>query len=91
MELAVLSERVRYHLIHLLDMILLFARHQLFYGGNFIQICRMFTLLVQGKWTKSSNWNTIVDPLNGEPFVKVADVNEMEIQVLVSVVPSSQS
>ncbi|KAK4744479.1 hypothetical protein SAY87_010791 [Trapa incisa] len=38
---------------------------------------------VQGKWTKSSNWNTIVDPLNGEPFIKVADVNEMEIKPFV--------
>ncbi|XP_044485562.1 delta-1-pyrroline-5-carboxylate dehydrogenase 12A1, mitochondrial [Mangifera indica] len=35
--------------------------------------------LVQGKWTGSSNWNTIVDPLNGEPFIKVADVSEKEI------------
>ncbi|XP_031406911.1 delta-1-pyrroline-5-carboxylate dehydrogenase 12A1, mitochondrial [Punica granatum] len=35
---------------------------------------------VQGKWTKSSNWNRIVDPLNGEPFIKVADLNETEIQ-----------
>lgn len=46
---------------------------------------------MQGKWTKSSNWNTIVDPLNGEPFIKVADVNKMEIQVLVSAIPSPES
>lgn len=42
----------------------------------------MFLLLVQGKWTGSSNWNTIVDPLNGEPFIKVADVSEKEILVI---------
>ncbi|KAL5747399.1 hypothetical protein ACOSP7_024399 [Xanthoceras sorbifolium] len=39
--------------------------------------------LVQGKWTGSSNWNTIVDPLNGEPFIKIAEVNEKEIQPFV--------
>ncbi|KAJ7945976.1 Delta-1-pyrroline-5-carboxylate dehydrogenase 1 protein [Quillaja saponaria] len=36
--------------------------------------------LVQGKWAGSSNWNTIVDPLNGEPFIKVADVDEKGVQ-----------
>ncbi|XP_031252333.1 probable aldehyde dehydrogenase [Pistacia vera] len=39
--------------------------------------------LVQGKWTGSSSWNTIVDPLNGEPFIKIADVSEKEIQPFV--------
>ncbi|XP_049409756.1 delta-1-pyrroline-5-carboxylate dehydrogenase 12A1, mitochondrial [Solanum stenotomum] len=39
--------------------------------------------LVQGKWTKSSSWNTILDPLNGQPFIKVADVNESELQPFV--------
>lgn len=32
--------------------------------------------LVQGSWERSSTWNWIVDPLNGEPFIKVADVQE---------------
>ncbi|XP_006354791.1 probable aldehyde dehydrogenase [Solanum tuberosum] len=39
--------------------------------------------LVQGKWTKSSSWNTILDPLNGQPFIKVAEVNESELQPFV--------
>ncbi|XP_043805985.1 probable aldehyde dehydrogenase isoform X1 [Manihot esculenta] len=36
--------------------------------------------LVQGRWTGSSSWNTIVDPLNGEPFIKIAEVDETGIQ-----------
>ncbi|KAL2515883.1 Delta-1-pyrroline-5-carboxylate dehydrogenase 12A1 [Forsythia ovata] len=39
--------------------------------------------LVQGKWTRSSGWNTIVDPLNGEPFIKVAEVDESGLQPFV--------
>lgn len=39
--------------------------------------------LVQGKWTKSSSWNTLLDPLNGQPFIKVAEVNESELQPFV--------
>lgn len=39
--------------------------------------------LVQGKWIGSSNWNTILDPLNGEPFIKVAEVEESGIQPFV--------
>ncbi|XP_022137344.1 probable aldehyde dehydrogenase [Momordica charantia] len=39
--------------------------------------------LVQGRWIGSSSWNTILDPLNGEPFIKVADVNETEIDPFV--------
>ncbi|GAB2289615.1 Mitochondrial fission 1 protein, variant 2 [Dionaea muscipula] len=40
--------------------------------------------LVQGKWVAaSSRWNTLVDPLNGEPFVKVAEVDETGIQPFV--------
>ncbi|XVF09126.1 hypothetical protein REPUB_Repub07fG0064300 [Reevesia pubescens] len=39
--------------------------------------------LVQGKWTGSAAWNTLVDPLNGEPFIKVAKVNETGIQPFV--------
>ncbi|KAG6635400.1 hypothetical protein CIPAW_11G039500 [Carya illinoinensis] len=36
--------------------------------------------LVQGKWKGSSSWNTLLDPLNGEPFIKVAEVDEAGIQ-----------
>ncbi|KAF5476961.1 hypothetical protein F2P56_003646 [Juglans regia] len=36
--------------------------------------------LVQGKWKGSSSWNTLLDPLNGDPFIKVADVDEAGIQ-----------
>lgn len=39
--------------------------------------------LVQGKWVGSSSWNTIVDPLNGEPFIKVAEVDKSEIKPFV--------
>ncbi|GLU12327.1 hypothetical protein SLE2022_290150 [Rubroshorea leprosula] len=38
---------------------------------------------VQGKWKGASTWNTLVDPLNGEPFIKVAEVDEIEIQPFV--------
>lgn len=38
-------------------------------------------LLVQGKWLGSAGWKTIVDPLNGEPFIKVAEIDETGIQV----------
>ena len=36
---------------------------------------------VQGSWTASANWNWIVDPLNGEKFIKVAEVQGTEIKV----------
>ncbi|XP_057480609.1 delta-1-pyrroline-5-carboxylate dehydrogenase 12A1, mitochondrial-like isoform X2 [Actinidia eriantha] len=39
--------------------------------------------LVQGKWIGSSKWNTILDPLNGESFIKVAEIDETEIQPFV--------
>ncbi|CAA7402981.1 unnamed protein product [Spirodela intermedia] len=39
--------------------------------------------LVQGEWKTSSWWNWIVDPLNGEHFIKVADVQETEIKPFV--------
>ncbi|EPS63147.1 hypothetical protein M569_11639, partial [Genlisea aurea] len=39
--------------------------------------------LVNGSWRKSSGWNTIVDPLNGEPFINVAEVDENGIQPFV--------
>ncbi|CAI0399344.1 unnamed protein product [Linum tenue] len=39
--------------------------------------------LVQGKWGGSSSWNTIVDPLNGEPFIRVAEVDEKGIKPFV--------
>ncbi|CAN1266101.1 Probable aldehyde dehydrogenase [Linum perenne] len=38
---------------------------------------------VEGKWGGSSSWHTVVDPLNGEPFIKVAEVNESEIKPFV--------
>lgn len=38
---------------------------------------------MQGKWIESSSWNTILDPLNGEPFIKVAEVDETGIKVCV--------
>lgn len=43
----------------------------------------MLSLSVQGKWKTSSNWNTLLDPLNGEPFIKVAEVDETGIQVCI--------
>jgi len=39
--------------------------------------------LVQGKWTGSSKWNTILDPLNGESFIKVAEIDEPGIKPFV--------
>ncbi|KAG9459236.1 hypothetical protein H6P81_003744 [Aristolochia fimbriata] len=39
--------------------------------------------LVQGKWVGSSQSNTIPDPLNGEPFIEVAEVNETELKPFV--------
>ncbi|KAK7388969.1 hypothetical protein VNO78_23800 [Psophocarpus tetragonolobus] len=39
--------------------------------------------LVQGKWVGSSNWNTVLDPLNGDSFIKVAEVDETGIQPFV--------
>ncbi|WCJ37519.1 aldehyde dehydrogenase 12A1 [Euphorbia peplus] len=39
--------------------------------------------LVQGKWIGSSSWTTILDPLSGEPFIKVAEVDETGIQPFV--------
>lgn len=47
---------------------------------------KMFLFLVKGKWTKSSTWNTIVDPLNGEPFIKVAEIDETGIQVCLLII-----
>jgi 1-pyrroline-5-carboxylate dehydrogenase len=44
-----------------------------------------FGIIVQGKWIGSSTWNTIVDPLNGEPFIKIAEVDETGTQVCVCV------
>ncbi|CAN6814425.1 unnamed protein product [Brassica oleracea] len=35
---------------------------------------------VQGKWIGSSNYNTLLDPLNGELFIKVAEVEESGVQ-----------
>ncbi|RVW90512.1 Delta-1-pyrroline-5-carboxylate dehydrogenase 12A1, mitochondrial [Vitis vinifera] len=38
---------------------------------------------LQGKWTGSTSGETIVDPLNGEPFIQVAEVDETGIQPFV--------
>ncbi|CDY66231.1 BnaAnng21870D [Brassica napus] len=38
---------------------------------------------VQGKWIGSSNYNTLLDPLNGEPFIKVSEVDESGVQPFV--------
>nr|CAB3464607.1 unnamed protein product [Digitaria exilis] len=38
---------------------------------------------VQGSWTASANWNWIVDPLNGEKFIKIAEVQGTEIKPFV--------
>jgi len=38
---------------------------------------------VQGSWTASANWNWIVDPLNGDQFIKVAEVQGTEIKPFV--------
>ncbi|XP_038977490.1 delta-1-pyrroline-5-carboxylate dehydrogenase 12A1, mitochondrial isoform X2 [Phoenix dactylifera] len=39
--------------------------------------------LVQGDWKASANSNWVPDPLNGEPFIKVANVQEAEIKPFV--------
>nr|QCI61343.1 Aldehyde dehydrogenase [Crocus sativus] len=39
--------------------------------------------LVQGNWKASECWNTIVDPLNGDPFIRVAEVEEADIKPFV--------
>ncbi|CAL9031225.1 unnamed protein product [Prunus brigantina] len=39
--------------------------------------------LVQGKWKKTARLNTILDPLNGEQFIKVCEVDETGIQPFV--------
>ncbi|XP_042499447.1 delta-1-pyrroline-5-carboxylate dehydrogenase 12A1, mitochondrial [Macadamia integrifolia] len=39
--------------------------------------------LVQGRWTNASTWNTVVDPLNGEPFIKVSEVDETGLKPFV--------
>ncbi|KAE8681356.1 hypothetical protein F3Y22_tig00111330pilonHSYRG00320 [Hibiscus syriacus] len=36
---------------------------------------------LHGKWKESAAWNTLVDPLNGEPFIKVAEIDESGVQV----------
>lgn len=43
--------------------------------------CFYFNGSVQGRWTTSGNWNWIVDPLNGEKFIKIAEVQGTEIKV----------
>ncbi|XP_031487377.1 probable aldehyde dehydrogenase isoform X2 [Nymphaea colorata] len=39
--------------------------------------------LIWGKWHSTSSHNTILDPLNGEPFIKVSDVDETGIKPFV--------
>ncbi|CAN6442304.1 unnamed protein product [Victoria cruziana] len=39
--------------------------------------------LIWGKWKNTSSHNTILDPLNGEPFIKVSDVDETGIEPFV--------
>ncbi|KAG6484439.1 delta-1-pyrroline-5-carboxylate dehydrogenase 12A1, mitochondrial-like [Zingiber officinale] len=39
--------------------------------------------LVQGQWKTSSTSNWLLDPLNGDPFIKVAEVQESEIKPFV--------
>jgi hypothetical protein len=43
--------------------------------------CLNYNGSVQGKWTTPANWNWIVDPLNGEKFIKIAEVQGTEIKV----------
>ncbi|CAD6271412.1 unnamed protein product [Miscanthus lutarioriparius] len=38
---------------------------------------------VQGSWIASANWNWIVDPLNGDKFIKVAEVQGTETKPFV--------
>jgi 1-pyrroline-5-carboxylate dehydrogenase len=38
---------------------------------------------VQGKWIKAANWNWIVDPLNGDKFIKVAEIQGAELKPFV--------
>lgn len=39
--------------------------------------------LVQGNWIKSGNWNTLLDPLNGESFIRVSEIDESGIKPFV--------
>ncbi|AQK88021.1 putative aldehyde dehydrogenase [Zea mays] len=46
-------------------------------------LCLNHSCSVQGSWTASANWNWIVDPLNGDKFIKVAEVQGTEIKPFV--------
>lgn len=48
--------------------------------------CFNYNGSVQGKWMTSANWNWIVDPLNGEKFIKIAEVQGTEIKVWLGIV-----
>jgi 1-pyrroline-5-carboxylate dehydrogenase len=37
--------------------------------------------LVQGKWQGTSKWAELLDPLNGEKFIRVPDTSNSESQV----------
>ena len=41
---------------------------------------------VQGKWMKTPNLNTIKDPLNGEKFITISEVDESGIKVCILIV-----
>ena len=41
---------------------------------------------VQGKWMKTTHLNTIKDPLNGEKFITISEVDESEIKVCILIV-----
>ena len=41
---------------------------------------------VQGSWIASANWNWIVDPLNGDKFIKVAEVQGTETKVCFGII-----
>lgn len=39
---------------------------------------------MQGNWEGSSTWSWILDPLNGEPFIKILHVQEEGLKVGIS-------
>ncbi|KAG5522848.1 hypothetical protein RHGRI_034852 [Rhododendron griersonianum] len=51
--------------------------------GIYCNLISMFIHFMQGKWTGSSNLNTIPDPLNGESFIKVTEMDETCIRPFV--------
>ncbi|KAL6497406.1 hypothetical protein OROGR_029335 [Orobanche gracilis] len=47
------------------------------------QPAEVLNLVSMGNWIRSSSWNAIPDPLNGEPFIKVSEVDEKGIRPFV--------